>query len=54
MGADKTKTLFPGDHNHTSPDGAKLNAQSVVEGIRGLKDCALVNDLKESAPATQP
>ncbi len=45
MGADKTKTLFPGDHNHTSPDGAKLNAQSVVEGIRGLKDCDLVKYL---------
>ena len=41
MGTDKTTALFPGDHTHTSPDGAKLNAQTVVEGIKGLKDWRL-------------
>ncbi len=45
MGTDKTTALFPGDHTHTSPDGAKLNAQTVVEGIKGLKDCALASFL---------
>jgi lysophospholipase L1-like esterase len=33
------------DHTHTTPDGAKLNAACVCEGIRSLKDCALGNYL---------
>jgi len=31
----------PTDHTHTTPEGAKLNATSVVEGIRALKTCRL-------------
>jgi lysophospholipase L1-like esterase len=41
LGEEKVKGLFFGDHTHTSPAGAKLNAESVVEGLRGLKDCPL-------------
>ena len=37
------------DNQHTTKAGAKINAQSVVEGLKQLKDCPLVNDL---APAT--
>ena len=33
------------DHTHTSPEGANFNASCVVEGIRSLKDCPLVNYL---------
>jgi rhamnogalacturonan acetylesterase len=33
------------DHTHTTPEGAKLNAACVVEGIRSLKDCSLANYL---------
>jgi lysophospholipase L1-like esterase len=33
------------DHTHTTPEGAKLNAACVVEGIRSLKDCSLENYL---------
>jgi rhamnogalacturonan acetylesterase len=29
-GPEKTALLFPIDHTHTSPEGAELNAQSVV------------------------
>jgi rhamnogalacturonan acetylesterase len=29
------------DHTHTSVAGAKLNAACVIEGLKGLKDCAL-------------
>ncbi len=29
------------DHTHTTPAGAEVNADAVIEGIRGLKDCAL-------------
>lgn len=40
-GAEKVKTFFPGDHTHTNLDGAKVNAESVVEGLKSLKDCPL-------------
>ena len=33
MGPEKVKAFFPGDHTHTNLEGAKLNAQSVIEGI---------------------
>lgn len=45
----KAKYFTPADNTHTSPAGAELNAQSVIEGLRQLSDCALVNFLK---PAT--
>lgn len=38
----------PGDGTHTNPSGAELNATSVVEGIRQLKDSPLVGYLKAS------
>ncbi len=42
LGPDKVKAAyFPGDHTHTSPEGAELNAACVVEGLRALKDCPL-------------
>jgi rhamnogalacturonan acetylesterase len=33
-GAEKVKEYFPGDHTHTSQEGARINAASVVQGIR--------------------
>jgi rhamnogalacturonan acetylesterase len=41
MGPVETKKLFPGDHTHTNVEGAKINAASVVEGLKELKDCPL-------------
>jgi rhamnogalacturonan acetylesterase len=41
-----TKQYFPpGETEHTNWAGAKLNAQTIVEGIRGLKGCDLANYL---------
>jgi rhamnogalacturonan acetylesterase len=37
------------DNQHTTRAGAKINAQSVVEGLKQLKDCPLVNDLAPAA-----
>ena len=34
MGPEKTAPLFPGDHTHTSAEGAELVAQCVVEALR--------------------
>jgi lysophospholipase L1-like esterase len=45
----KAKYFTPADNGHTSPAGAELNAAAVVEGIRGLKDCPLVNYLLDSS-----
>ena len=48
LGPDKTKALyFPGDHTHTNQAGAELNAASVVEGLRMLKDCPLSAYLRD-------
>jgi lysophospholipase L1-like esterase len=41
----KEKYFTPADNTHTSLAGAELNAQSVIEGLRQLKDCPLNNDL---------
>ncbi len=41
MGPIFVKHLFPGDHTHTSPIGAALNADCVVQGIRVLLGCPL-------------
>ena len=34
MGPDAVKPFFPADHTHTNIDGAKLNAQIVVDAIK--------------------
>ena len=42
VGPEKVKELyFLEDHTHTTPAGAQLNAASVVEGLRALKNCPL-------------
>jgi lysophospholipase L1-like esterase len=45
MGPEKTKELFPGDHTHTNEAGATINAVSVTEGIRLIKNSGLNNYL---------
>ena len=45
MGPEKTKEFFPGDHTHTNEAGAAVNAASVAEGIRLLKNLGLNNYL---------
>jgi lysophospholipase L1-like esterase len=41
LGPEKVDQLFADEHTHTNPEGARLNAQCVIEGIRALKDCSL-------------
>ena len=45
MGEDAVKALFPRDHTHTSDEGAKLNAELVVTGLKGLRDQSLIRCL---------
>ena len=42
----KKEYFTPADDTHTSPAGAKLNAECVVEGIRGLDGCPLKEHLR--------
>jgi rhamnogalacturonan acetylesterase len=49
LGREQAAKCFA-DYQHTTRAGAKINAQSVVEGLKQLKDCPLVNDLAPAAP----
>lgn len=46
MGPAAVKMYFPGDHTHTNETGARVNAASVVAGIRLLKQSALQSYIK--------
>ena len=50
LGPDEVKKFFPGDHTHTNEEGARLNAASVADGIKLLKNLGLNKYLKTSAP----
>jgi rhamnogalacturonan acetylesterase len=51
LGEDAVKLFFPKEHTHTGWDGAVLNAQSAVEGIRAMKECELNKYLLASPEA---
>ena len=44
LGQEQTAKYF-NDYQHTVKIGARVNAESVVEGIKQLKDCPLAGDL---------
>ncbi|GGK77829.1 rhamnogalacturonan acetylesterase [Rufibacter glacialis] len=48
LGPEQVKALFPTDHTHTNPQGARINAASVVEGLKMNKKHPLVKYLKKS------
>ncbi len=43
MDTARVHSFFPADHTHTNREGAILNAQKVIEGIKDLKKCKLKN-----------
>jgi len=45
LSPDEVSKLFQGDHTHTNVDGARINAASVAEGVRMLKNLQLNNYL---------
>jgi lysophospholipase L1-like esterase len=56
LGQEAARSLF-NDNQHSRKAGAHLNAESVVTGIKGLKDCPLAMDLASgmlSGQVTQP
>jgi len=54
LGQEKVQALFAGDHTHTSPAGAELNAASVVAGLKGLMACRLCGYLSEASKGVAP
>ena len=50
MGPGKVKDLFSGDHTHTNETGAAINAASVTDGMRLLKDLGLNKYLIQKLP----
>ena len=48
LGPEEVKKFFPGDHTHTNVEGARVNAASVAEGIRQLKELQLNQYLKKN------
>ncbi len=51
-GKDKVKTMFYLDRIHTSEFGARVNAESAVEGLQGLADVPLKDWMVASTPDT--
>ncbi len=45
LGPEKVATFFPGDHTHTSPEGAEVNATCVVAGLKSLLDAPITRFL---------
>ncbi len=57
LGAEKVATLFQDERTHTNTAGARINAESVVAGIRGLDThplAALLSKLGQAVPAHRP
>lgn len=46
IGPEKVATYFHGDHTHTNVEGAKLNAETVVEGIKDIRKLKIRKYLK--------
>ncbi len=46
-GPEKVKAFFPTEHTHTNPEGARINAESVIEGVKQIKDCPLNKYIKK-------
>jgi hypothetical protein len=46
LGAEKVESLFADAHTHTSRAGAELNADCLIEGLKGLQKNPLAAYLK--------
>jgi len=46
IGPERVNQLFQGDHTHTNVEGARINAASVIQGIKELKQLELNNYLQ--------
>ncbi len=54
LGEEVTTRLHPQDHTHTSTEGAIVNAETLVAGLKALPDMPLVNFLNAKGAAIEP
>jgi len=54
MGPDAVKPLFGDARTHTTPAGAKLNAECVTSGLAALPDCKLMDYFSDQGKAVKP
>ena len=53
IGPEEIAKFFPADHTHTSTDGAVLNAETFIAGLKALPDMPLVKYLNEKGQAIE-
>jgi rhamnogalacturonan acetylesterase len=53
MGREETSKFFPVDHTHTSTDGAVLNAETFIAGLKALPNQRLVGFLNDKGKAIE-
>jgi lysophospholipase L1-like esterase len=54
LGATAVKAFFPADSTHTSTDGAVLNAEMFIAGVKAMNLKPLIDDLNEKGKAIAP
>lgn len=54
LGTNKVDALFGDEHTHTNADGAALNAEAVISGIKALRPCRLCDYLATPAETVKP
>jgi predicted amidohydrolase YtcJ len=54
LGEAKVEPLFADPHTHTSRAGAELNAECVIQALKGLKSNPLAPYFTEKAAAVSP
>jgi hypothetical protein len=53
MGFEAVQKFHPADHTHTSTDGAINNAETLIAGLKGLKDMPLTQYLNDKGKAIE-
>jgi rhamnogalacturonan acetylesterase len=53
LGANVVKAFFPADGTHTSTDGAALNAEAFIAGVKALNLKPLVDALNQKGKAIE-
>ncbi|KAF0096048.1 MAG: GDSL family lipase [Puniceicoccaceae bacterium 5H] len=53
MGPEAMSKLYPADHTHTGPEGARLHAEAVVAGLKGLRPSPIEGWLSDQGEAVE-
>ena len=53
LGSEAVAKFFPADHTHTSTDGAIINAETLIAGLKAIPDMPLVSFLNPKGQAIE-